>query len=139
MNDSNNSTSPLIQPLASNSPEPHPLRDWHIMYTILGILIVALFVVGGLQLALYETSPTRGSVAGLAVAISLLHGVIACVAVGAVALVTLPFYIMARKKVAPGMVDVHRKQVRLGLVAAVIVFGSLVAFIGLVASLFIGG
>ena len=108
------------------------------MYSILGVLIVALFVVGGLQLALYETSPARGSTAGLAVALFLLYGVIACAALGAVALVTLPFYIMARRKAAPSMVDAPKKQVHLGLVAAVIVFGSVFALIALITASFIG-
>ena len=137
MNSPNNNVPPYTQPSASNAPQPHPLRAWHIMYTVLGMLIVAVFVVGGLQVALYETSSARGSMAGFAVAILLLYGVVVCVALGAVALVTLPFYIMARKKVTPSTLDVPKKQVRLGLVAAIIVFGAVLALVSLIIASFI--
>ena len=139
MNDLKNLTPVNIsQPVKSDAPA-HPLRAWHIMYTILGVLIVALFVVGGLQLALYEMSPARGSTAGLAVAIFLLYGVIACVALGSAALFTLPFYIMARKRVVQsGAVAVPQKKVRIGVIAAVIVFGSVAALVALVAASYFG-
>ena len=139
MNDSNNLTPVKIsQPVKSDAPA-HPLRAWHVMYTILGVLIVALFVVGGLQLALYEMSPARGSMAGLAVAVILLYGVIACVALGGAALLTLPFYFMARKRVAQGdAVAVPQKKVRIGVIAAVIVFGLVVALVALIVSSFLG-
>lgn len=139
MNDLNNLTPVNIsQPVKSDAPA-HPLRAWHIMYTILGVLIVALFVVGGLQLALYEMSPTRGGTAGLTVAIFLLYGVIACVALGSATLFTLPFYIMARKRVVQsGAVAVPRKKVRIGTIAAVIVFGLVVALLALIAASFMG-
>ena len=139
MNDSNNLTPVNISQLAKSDAPAHPLRAWHIMYTILGVLIVALFVVGGLQLALYEMSPARGSMAGLAVAVILLYGVIACVALGGAALLTLPFYFMARKKAAQNYaVEVPRKKVRIGIIAAVIVFGSVVALLALIAASFMG-
>lgn len=111
MNDSKNLPTINTSETAKSTAPAHPLRAWHIMYTILGVLIVALFVVGGLQLALYEMSPARGSTAGLAVAIFLLYGVIACVALGSAALFTLPFYIMARKRVVQsGAVAVPQKK-----------------------------
>ena len=138
MNDSNNPTPVKIsQPVKSDAPA-HPLRAWHIMYTILGVLIVALFVVGGLQLALYEMSPARGGTAGLTVAIFLLYGVIACVALGSAALFTLPFYIMARKRVAQNIAKAPEKKVRIGVIAAVIVFGLVVARVALIVSSFLG-
>ena len=138
MNDSNNLTPVNVsQPVNSDAPA-HPLRAWHIMYTILGVLIVALFVVGGLQLALYEMSPARGGTAGLTVAIFLLYGVIACVALGSAALFTLPFYIMARKRVAQNIAKAPEKKVRIGVIAAVIVFGLVVALVALIVSSFLG-
>ena len=138
MNDSNNLTPVNISQPVKSDAHAHPLRAWHIMYTILGVLIVALFVVGGLQLALYEMSPARGSTAGLAVAIFLLYGVIACVALGSAALFTLPFYIMARKRVAQNIAKAPEKKVRIGVIAAVIVFGLVVALVALIVSSFLG-
>ena len=138
MNDSNNLTPVNISQLAKSDAPAHPLRAWHIMYTILGVLIVALFVVGGLQLALYEMSPARGGTAGLTVAIFLLYGVIACVALGSAALFTLPFYIMARKRVAQNIAKAPEKKVRIGVIAAVIVFGLVVALVALIVSSFLG-
>ena len=138
MNDSNNLTPVKISQPVKSDALAHPLRAWHIMYTILGVLIVALFVVGGLQLALYEMSPARGSTAGLAVAIFLLYGVIACVALGSAALFTLPFYIMARKRVAQNIAKAPEKKVRIGVIAAVIVFGLVVALVALIVSSFLG-
>jgi branched-subunit amino acid transport protein AzlD len=108
------------------------------MYTLLGILIIALFSLGGFQIVVYETSPARGSMAGLAVAVILLYGVIACVALGVVALLTLPFYIMARKKVAQNIAKAPEKKVHIGVIAAVIVFGSVFALIALITASFIG-
>ena len=139
MNDSKNLPTINTSETAKSTAPAHPLRAWHIMYTILGVLIVALFVVGGLQLALYEMSPARGSTAGLAVAIFLLYGVIACVALGSAALFTLPFYIMARKRVVQSdAVAVPQKKVRIGVIAAVIVFGLVVALVALIVSSFLG-
>ena len=138
MNDSKNLPTINTSETAKSTAPAHPLRAWHIMYTILGVLIVALFVVGGLQLALYEMSPARGSTAGLAVAIFLLYGVIACVALGVVALLTLPFYIMARKKVAQNIAKKKKKKVHIGVIAAVIVFGSVAALVALVAASYFG-
>ena len=138
MNDSNNLTPVEISQPANSDAPAHPLRAWHIMYTILGVLIVALFVVGGLQLALYEMSPARGGTAGLTVAIFLLYGVIACVALGSAALFTLPFYIMARKRVAQNIAKAPEKKVRIGVIAAVIVFGLVVALVALIVSSFLG-
>lgn len=139
MNDSKNLPTINTSETAKSTAPAHPLRAWHIMYTILGVLIVALFVVGGLQLALYEMSPARGSTAGLAVAVILLYGVIACVALGSAALFTLPFYIMARKRVVQSdAVAVPQKKVRIGVIAAVIVFGLVVALVALIVSSFLG-
>lgn len=138
MNDSSNLTPVEISQPANSDASAHPLRAWHIMYTILGVLIVALFVVGGLQLALYEMSPARGGTAGLTVAIFLLYGVIACVALGSAALFTLPFYIMARKRVAQNIAKAPEKKVRIGVIAAVIVFGLVVALVALIVSSFLG-
>ena len=138
MNDSSNLTPVEISQPANSDAPAHPLRAWHIMYTILGVLIVALFVVGGLQLALYEMSPARGGTAGLTVAIFLLYGVIACVALGSAALFTLPFYIMARKRVAQNIAKAPEKKVRIGVIAAVIVFGLVVALVALIVSSFLG-
>lgn len=138
MNDSKNLPTINTSETAKSTAPAHPLRAWHIMYTILGVLIVALFVVGGLQLALYEMSPARGSTAGLAVAIFLLYGVIACVALGVVALLTLPFYIMARKKVAQNIAKAPEKKVHIGVIVAVIVFGSVAALVALVAASYFG-
>ena len=139
MNESKNLPTINTSETAKSTAPAHPLRAWHIMYTILGVLIVALFVVGGLQLALYEMSPARGSMAGLAVAVILLYGVIACVALGGAALLTLPFYFMARKRVVQsGAVAVPQKKVRIGVIAAVIVFGSVAALVALVAASYFG-
>lgn len=139
MNDSKNLPTINTSETAKSTAPAHPLRAWHIMYTILGVLIVALFVVGGLQLALYEMSPARGGTAGLTVAMFLLYGVIACVALGSAALFTLPFYIMARKRVVQSdAVAVPQKKVRIGVIAAVIVFGLVVALVALIMSSFLG-
>ena len=138
MNDSKNLPTINTSETAKSTAPAHPLRAWHIMYTILGVLIVALFVVGGLQLALYEMSPARGGTAGLTVAIFLLYGVIACVALGSAALFTLPFYIMARKRVAQNIAKAPEKKVRIGVIAAVIVFGLVVALVALIVSSFLG-
>ena len=138
MNDSKNLPTINTSETAKSIAPAHPLRAWHIMYTLLGILIIALFALGGFQIVVYETSPARGSMAGLAVAVILLYGVIACVALGVVALLTLPFYIMARKKVAQNIAKAPEKKVHIGVIAAVIVFGSVAALVALVAASYFG-
>jgi hypothetical protein len=61
------------------------------------------------------------------------------VALGSAALFTLPFYIMARKRVVQsGAVAVPQKKVRIGVIAAVIVFGSVAALVALVAASYFG-
>jgi len=110
----------------------HPLRVWHVVYTIIGASVMSVLLAGGIIWSSYELSPWRGTNAGLTVALLLMYGLIAMVVLAVIAAILLPFYLSTRKKVLAAGVQLPTKLVRPGMVTAVAISGLVVAVLVLV-------